>query len=382
MSTAATTIPTTSVALQITERKQTTPLTLSRLTIPPLEPNELLIGNVAVAQAPGDVGMVDNDIRPLMPTLPHTNGWETSGVVLAVGDDVKGFQVGDRVASMAAATKPHTASYQENTVVYDFLTAKIPSSLTHEEACAIPLPFATAFAGVYALGVLPSGALSELPLPPKPNSTPPILVWGAASSVGAMAVQLFKLAGYRVIGTCSPENFEYVKRIGAEFVVDYKEGENAVEEIKRVSEGGVNFVYDAVSKPESIPLGIKCIGTHGGKLMVVKPGLDKTTDAGRADVEVLYAGGYDLLKPELRPSFGLLERLLAQNALVLHTTEVMPHGLKSVDEGWRRHRANEVRFLFITSPVEFELLMKRSAVQIGSKVLVYRPADTPGLSDI
>lgn len=50
-----------------------------------------------------------------------------------------------------------------------------------------------------------------------------------------------------------------------------------------------------MSKPESIPLGIKCIGTHGGKLMAVKPGLDKTTDVGRAHVEVLYAGGYDLL---------------------------------------------------------------------------------------
>ena len=126
--------------------------------------------------------------------------------------------------------------------------------MKHEDACAIPLPFATAFAGVFTLGVLPSGSSSNLPLPGRSLSTPPILVWGAASSVGAMATQLFKLSGHRVVATCSPKNFDYVKSLGADWVVDYNDMEKVVIEIRKITERKLGLVYEWVA----FILGARC----------------------------------------------------------------------------------------------------------------------------
>lgn len=123
---------------------------------------------------------------------------------------------------------------------------QIPSSLSHEAASTISLAFGTSFAGLHFLSIPPGGTKTVLPLPAQPDAVAPVLVWGAGSSVGAMAVQLIKLSGYRVIATASKKNFDYVKSLGADFVVDYHDGKKAVEEIKEFAAGKLSLVYEYV----------------------------------------------------------------------------------------------------------------------------------------
>lgn len=122
---------------------------------------------------------------------------------------------------------------------------QIPPYLTHEEASTIPLAYSTAVGGIFGdlhVPIPPRGASLPLPL----NAETPILVWGGASSVGAYAIQLAKLSGYRVITTAGPANFDYVKSLGADIVIDYKDGEKAVEEIKKASGGKLRLVVECV----------------------------------------------------------------------------------------------------------------------------------------
>ncbi|KAF7328463.1 GroES-like protein [Mycena sanguinolenta] len=100
--------PATPVALQLTEPKQKTALTLARVNIPEvLDGQEVLIKNGAAAQNPVEV---DNGS---IATLPWTNWGDVTGEVIALGKDVKTIQVGDRVASFLSRKTTRHSGYQE-----------------------------------------------------------------------------------------------------------------------------------------------------------------------------------------------------------------------------------------------------------------------------
>lgn len=62
-----------------------------------------------------------------------------------------------------------------------------------------------------------------------------------------MAVQLLKLSGHKVIATASEKNFDYVKSLGVDLVVDYRDGEKAVREIREFTGGNLTLVYECVT---------------------------------------------------------------------------------------------------------------------------------------
>jgi NADPH:quinone reductase-like Zn-dependent oxidoreductase len=106
--------------------------------------------------------------------------------------------------------------------------AQVPESYTLDEACTMPLAFWTAALGLYVHLPLPlppptvrAHAFSTVS--PVGGGGEPLLVWGGASSVGSMAIQLATLSGFRVVATASRGNWEYVRKCGAEWVVDYHE---------------------------------------------------------------------------------------------------------------------------------------------------------------
>jgi len=84
-----------------------------------------------------------------------------------------------------------------------------------------------------------------LALPSSPTTTPEtILIWGASSSVGVYAVQLAKLSGYNVIGVCSKKNFDYIKSLKADHVVDYNDAK-VLEQIKKLAPN-LRLAYDCI----------------------------------------------------------------------------------------------------------------------------------------
>jgi len=129
-------------------------------------------------------------------------------------------------------------------VAQENVTTVIPESLTFEQAVTLPLAISTASVGLYLPDYL------GLPLPStSPQSTGKVLlIWGAASSVGATAVQLAAASGLRVIATASPSNHQFVKYLGASVVFDYRSPTVVNDIVNELRGNEIAGIYDAISE--------------------------------------------------------------------------------------------------------------------------------------
>ena len=186
--------------------------------------DEIVIKNGAVAINPADWlkqdmgGIIFSWIK-----YPFILGTDVAGEVVEIGRAVTRFKIGDRVVGHAVGLdQKHNNSaesaFQIYTVLLAHMTSPIPSTLSYESAAVLPLGVSTAACGLFQKDQL---ALQYPSVPPKPTGKT-LLVWGGATSVGSNAIQLAVAAGYEVITTASPKNFDYVKKLGASQVLDYK----------------------------------------------------------------------------------------------------------------------------------------------------------------
>ena len=183
--------------------------------------NEILVRNHAVAINPVDGGLQSLAFIPL--DYPTILGQDIAGEVVAVGPNVTRFKNGARVLGngVGVATKqPQHNAFQAYTVVQTNMASEIPDSISFESAAVIPLGLSTAASGLFQDGFL---NLQYPTVPPQKPTGSTLLIWGGASSVGSNAIQLAVAAGYQVVTTASPQNFEYVKKLGASAVYDYKD---------------------------------------------------------------------------------------------------------------------------------------------------------------
>jgi NADPH:quinone reductase-like Zn-dependent oxidoreductase len=89
------------------------------------------------------------------------------------------------------------------------------------------------------------------------------LIYGGSTSVGLFALQLAKLAGYKVIATSSPGNFDLVRTYGADEVVDYHDAEAAVKAIRETTDGKLAKVLDTISEGESFKICLESFADEG-----------------------------------------------------------------------------------------------------------------------
>jgi len=90
------------------------------------------------------------------------------------------------------------------------------------------------------------------------------------ASIGLIGIQLAALSGLEVITTCSPRNFDLVKSLGAKYVFDYN-SPTVVEDIKRVTNDKLQYLYDCVSISGSTAKAVQCLAPSGGKVATVLP---------------------------------------------------------------------------------------------------------------
>ena len=189
---------------------------------PPRE-NEIVVKNHAVAINPIDwlLQIIGYFIFPWI-KCPFILGSDLAGEIVEVGSAATRFQVGDRVLGHAVGSdKTRNSSaegaFQSYTVVLAHMAAPIPSALPYESAAVLPLGLSTAACGLFQKDHL---ALQYPSVSAKPTGQT-LLVWGGSTSVGSNAIQLAVAAGYEVITTASPRNFDYVKTLGASQAFDY-----------------------------------------------------------------------------------------------------------------------------------------------------------------
>lgn len=164
------------------------------------------------------------------PSFPYVLGREAAGQVVAVGDNVKNFAVGDKVAYLSAsAAAQYTAVPSTGNIV------KLVEGVSEKIAAASIVQALTAF------------SLTKEAYPIQKGDY--VLVHAAAGGTGAIIVQFAKLFGATVIGTTStPEKAEVAKAAGADYVINYRE-EDTAKRVEEITGGkGVQAVYDGVGK--------------------------------------------------------------------------------------------------------------------------------------
>lgn len=152
-------------------------------------------------------------------------GHEFAGEIEAVGNEVTLFNPGDQIFGSAGMKGGTYVEYI--CIPEDSMVAIKPENLTFEEAAAVPVGAHTAY------DILREGNI---------KSGQKVLIYGASGSVGSYALQLAKYWGAETTGVSSADNFEMVKSLGADFVINYK--------TEDFTESGKTYdvIFDAVRK--------------------------------------------------------------------------------------------------------------------------------------
>jgi NADPH:quinone reductase len=179
-------------------------------------------------------------------SYPHILGVDAAGVIEETGDGVSEFQKGDRVFYHGNLTKK--GGFAEFAVTTAHTVARIPDELSFVDASALPCAGMTAYQALIRKMNLQSGET--------------ILIHGGAGGVGGFAIQLAKNIGAKVITTCSPENEEYVKELGADYVIFYKTEDVHARILEITENTGVKAVLDTVSRDNATE-SLKSIAFNG-----------------------------------------------------------------------------------------------------------------------
>lgn len=203
-------------------------------------------------------------------------GQDGAGVVDAVGADVDGIAVGDRVWLMLAQHERPTGTAQEFTVVPRDRVVALPENASFDLGASLGVPAVTAHR---ALTVAEDGPTR---LRPGALAGKTVLVAGGAGAVGHAAIQLARWAGATVVTTVSsPEKADLAEAAGAHHVVNYRT-EDASARIREIAPEGVHIIVEVAPAQNAE--------------------LDVAVAAPRATVAIYANNGGDTMNLEIRPS--------------------------------------------------------------------------------
>ncbi len=190
-----------------------------------------------------------------LPELPYTPGFDGAGVIEALGADVEGWQIGQRVWLSGSIT----GTYAEQAICDISHLHPLPEGISYQQGAALGIPATTAHLALFHRGVAHAGET--------------VLIRGATGSVGTTAVQLAKAAKLRVLATGgTPEGREMVHALGADVVFDHADP-SLPSAILDATEGhGVNLIVEMLA---NINLGsdLPLLSTDGRVIVVGSCGM-------------------------------------------------------------------------------------------------------------
>lgn len=174
---------------------------------PEVRDDDVLIQVYAASVNPVDLKIRDGKLKFILPyRLPFILGTDLAGVVVRVGAGVRRFKAGDEV--YARTDSDRIGAFAELISIKEDAVAMKPKELTMEEAASIPLVGLTAWQVLIERANLKKGQK--------------VLIHAGSGGVGTFAIQLAKYLGAMVATTTSTANLDWVKRLGADIVSDYK----------------------------------------------------------------------------------------------------------------------------------------------------------------
>lgn len=187
-------------------------------------PGEVRVKVLAAGVSLPDV-LAREGVHPETPRVPYTPGWDLVGIVHQIGEGVSGFELGQTVASM-----PISGCYAQYVCLPHRQFIPVPAGLDPAETVAVVLNYVTAYQMLHRSARAQPGQR--------------MLIHGASGGVGTALLQLGRLAGVEMFGTCSAQAAEIVRGLGAT-PIDYRKCD-FVQEIHRLMGDGVDAVFDGI----------------------------------------------------------------------------------------------------------------------------------------
>ncbi len=226
---------------------------IDAFTVEDIEPEAPGPGEVRVRAAAVGVNFADSLVAAgqyqTRPAFPFSPGFECAGHIDALGPDVKGFEIGERVMAVM-----DYGAYREQVCVPAVHVYRLPESMDFVTAAGFPVTYGTSHIGLDHRGNLKAGET--------------LLVHGAAGGVGLTAVEIGKAMGATVIATAGgPEKLAVALGHGADHGIDYR-SEDIRARVRDITEGrGADVIYDPVGG-DVFDASMRSIA-WGGRLLVV-----------------------------------------------------------------------------------------------------------------
>ena len=242
-------MPTQMQAMTLSQWGEAHQFELKSIPVPKLEDDDVLVKVAYAGLNPADwkmrAGFLSAAFTQLTP--PYVLGLDATGTIEALGKNVIGVELGDRVVTgnnLFQSGQPGT--YAQYLVVSQKRIAKLPDSLSLEQAASLPTAGITAWQALFAQDK--GNLLSPPPNADSSKDSKPkkVFINGASGGVGSFAVQLAKWAGVDVATTCGSKNLEYVTSLGSDYAIDYTR-QNIKHALSEWAPEGVDLIIDTVS---------------------------------------------------------------------------------------------------------------------------------------
>ncbi|ORX93584.1 oxidoreductase-like protein [Clohesyomyces aquaticus] len=321
--------------------------------LPKLRDDYILVRTKAVALNPTDWKSLSRLTSPGV-----ISGCDYAGIVEEVGKAVTTpFKPGDHVAGFARGANPKNhedGAFAQHITAKGDIQGKLSPNISFTDAATLGVGITTVGQGLYqSLG---------LPLPPAKVSSPtPILIYGASTATGTLAVQFAKLSGCEVIALASPHNFDLLRKLGADHVFNYREPDISAK-IREVSNDKLKLVFDCISEkgsPEICSAAVSSQGGHYSSLLLVEK---LPRDDVKNSLTVAYTAIGEFFSEKFPASkedfdFGVkfwrvAAGLINDGKIKAHPTEVRPRGLDGIPQGLEDLKAGKVSGVKLVYEIE------------------------------
>lgn len=249
--------------LEISERG-----TLDNLQLRPVERQRPAVHEVEIEVQASGLNFRDLlNALGLYPGDPGPLGGECAGVVVAIGEEVTQFSIGDAVVAMVPG------SFSQYVTVDAASIAHQPSTLTATEAATIPAVFLTAYYSLQRVAQMKAGDR--------------ILIHAATGGVGMAAIQLAQQAGAEVFATASPGKWETLQQLGIKHIYNSRTPAFAEQILADTAGDGVDLILNSLTGPGFIEANLAALATDGHLLELGKRDVWRVEEvaAARPDVD-------------------------------------------------------------------------------------------------